>query len=177
MACARAFGACVMLRDEPLSTPIPEKFEPSDYNVKALARAKDELRVLEAMDEDAKIAFGQAVIASSIDNAKQAMAKDAAENAKFEEIEKDVLVWVPPSEDHIPLKAFMLNQIAISKHTHEYHQEAIASLNKKSPLTAWQESYKASVRSVDYHVLEQRKENDRAKIRTKWVQQLRDSLK
>ncbi len=29
-ACARAFGACVMMRDDSVDKPVPEKFEPSD---------------------------------------------------------------------------------------------------------------------------------------------------
>lgn len=32
--CARGMGALVMMRDEPTGAPIPERFEPSDYNAK-----------------------------------------------------------------------------------------------------------------------------------------------
>ena len=39
MSCARAFGALIMMRDDPANAPIPEKFEPSDYHVRALKKA------------------------------------------------------------------------------------------------------------------------------------------
>ncbi len=42
-SCARAFGALVMMRDEPSDAPIPEAFTPSDYHVKALAEARAKL--------------------------------------------------------------------------------------------------------------------------------------
>lgn len=42
LQCARAFGACIMLRDEPISSEIPE-FQPSDYNANALAEAEKTL--------------------------------------------------------------------------------------------------------------------------------------
>jgi len=66
MQCARAFGACVMMRDDPMDAPIPERFEPSDYNVKRLAEAKAELVKLQAMTNDEKIAFGESKKAESI---------------------------------------------------------------------------------------------------------------
>lgn len=31
MTCARNFGTCITMRDEPLSKPIPDKFEPSKF--------------------------------------------------------------------------------------------------------------------------------------------------
>ena len=48
MRCARAFGALIDLRDAQMDAPIPEKFEPSDYHVKALAKALAELERLDA---------------------------------------------------------------------------------------------------------------------------------
>lgn len=46
--CARGMGALVTMRDEPTGAPIPERFEPSDYNAKRLQEAKDELVRLRA---------------------------------------------------------------------------------------------------------------------------------
>ena len=50
--CARAFGACVTMRDDPSDTPIPGKFEPSDYHIKALKEAKEDLLVVRGLDDD-----------------------------------------------------------------------------------------------------------------------------
>ena len=50
LQCARAFGACIMLRDDPVSSEIPE-FEPSDYSAKELAEAEKDLSQFLAMNE------------------------------------------------------------------------------------------------------------------------------
>ena len=50
MNCARAFGACVMLRDEPGGGDrIPDAFEPSDYHLKAAEKTRGELAALDTM--------------------------------------------------------------------------------------------------------------------------------
>ena len=51
LQCARNFGACILLRDEPLSSEIPE-FEPSDYHEKALTESKAGLSSFLAMNEN-----------------------------------------------------------------------------------------------------------------------------
>jgi hypothetical protein len=48
MACARAFGALVMMRDEPSSAPIPD-FQPSNFHVEHLELARAELARLQAL--------------------------------------------------------------------------------------------------------------------------------
>jgi hypothetical protein len=40
MECARAFGALIEMRDEPMNAKIPETFEPSEHHVNGLERAK-----------------------------------------------------------------------------------------------------------------------------------------
>ena len=42
LLCARAFGACVSMRDEPLDAEIPEEFKPNDYHEKSLQKARGE---------------------------------------------------------------------------------------------------------------------------------------
>ncbi|MBO6267553.1 MAG: hypothetical protein J6N19_00245, partial [Clostridium sp.] len=52
LLCARAFGACIEMRDEPLSEPIPEKFNGDDTYRLWLEDAKTELSKLKAMSQD-----------------------------------------------------------------------------------------------------------------------------
>ena len=44
MGCARAFGATIDMRDEPLGAEIPEKFELSDYHSAKIDEAKRETK-------------------------------------------------------------------------------------------------------------------------------------
>ena len=52
LVCARAFGACVMMRDEPFDTPIPEEFVPDTYHTDKLKQFTDELNHLETASRD-----------------------------------------------------------------------------------------------------------------------------
>lgn len=52
MQCARAFGALIMMRDDPSDAQIPEQFEPSDYNRRARERAVAELQRLQNLTWD-----------------------------------------------------------------------------------------------------------------------------
>ena len=52
LSCARAFGALIMMRDEPADAPIPDEFKPSDYHFKKIEEAKAELARLRAMSPD-----------------------------------------------------------------------------------------------------------------------------
>lgn len=43
--CARAFGALIMMRDDPMSAPIPQKFEPTAEHVEMKNFMLDQLRI------------------------------------------------------------------------------------------------------------------------------------
>lgn len=49
--CARAFGALVSMREEPLDAPIPEEFKPSSYHVEQLEELRNELEAVKSWDE------------------------------------------------------------------------------------------------------------------------------
>ena len=49
MRCARAFGALIEMRDDSMDAPIPDEFSPSDYHVKAKAKAEETLKRLRSI--------------------------------------------------------------------------------------------------------------------------------
>ena len=51
MDCARAFGACIMMRDESVDAPIPEEFKPSTYHIEELEKAKSDLKKVSNYDK------------------------------------------------------------------------------------------------------------------------------
>lgn len=51
LKCARAFGATIMMRDEPLDKEIPV-FEPSTYYIEVLEKAKNELEKYKKMSTE-----------------------------------------------------------------------------------------------------------------------------
>ena len=55
LRCARGMGACITMREEPNDTPIPERFEPSDYYRDRVERLRGTLARLSSMsDADAQ---------------------------------------------------------------------------------------------------------------------------
>jgi hypothetical protein len=176
MLCARAFGACVEMRDEPFDAPIPEKFEASEYSVKGLAEAQAEHARLLAMDTDQRIAFGIGQRSQSIASATRYLEKAKLENARLEEVEKQAAAWTPPTPEHAGLKKFMLQQISISKNTIRYSEESLAEAENTAPVDYFSAAVKSQEWSIAHHSKSMREDVDRAKGRTEWVKQLRASL-
>lgn len=177
MQCARAFGACVMMRDDPMDTPIPERFAPSDYNLNRIAEAKSKLDMLKGMNSDDRIAFGEARKAESLTRDEKYLEKEIEQNNRLEEMEARVNKWTPPTPDHAELKAFMLQQISISKNSLDYTRHSIAETREKSPLSFYDEAVASAERDIDYNTKGHAEEVDRANSRTGWVVRLRESIK
>lgn len=177
MNCARAFCACVELRDEAGGGDrIPEKFEPSDYHSKALSKARDELAALEAMTP----AELDRSAAKDYDDAEtrrvMALREKAEQRAAYEAMLEKVRMWAPPTEEHKGLHQFMAEQIIESIRFDcggTYYDTPIVRLTGAE----WAAKRRASLDSdVIYHADEHAKEVKRAADRTAWVAAIRQSL-
>jgi hypothetical protein len=109
--CARAFGALVMMRDDPSDAVVPQRFEESPYYRKALEEAKDRLATVRAMslasaEENARHAHTKALK----EHGEREAAKDDLRN-KYSAMLAQVVKWSPPSSEHTGLKDFMLQQL------------------------------------------------------------------
>ncbi len=176
LTCARAFGACMMLRDEPLDKPIPDSFEPSDYYSKELKIRREKLLKLQCMSGEEITKFGEKAKKEALESDKKWLAKDTAENKRLEEMEQEVLAWIPPTSEHKGMKEFMLEQIQISKHDLGYITDRIESNTAKTPAMFYYEAVSEAQRSLDFYTDEQGKEIERTNGWTEWIQQLKKSL-
>lgn len=177
MNCARAFGACVMLRDErPGGDLIPDSFAPSDYHSKALDNARIELAALDAMmpaelEKCATEAYDQAE-SYRLD----ALKMKANQRALYEAMLEKVSAWTPPTEEHEGMKKFMADQINQSIDfdcDSSYYQAQTVRMTGAE----WKRERSIKlVRDLEYHSKEDVAEQARAAGRTKWVQELRASL-
>lgn len=180
MRCARAFGALVNMREDSMDAEIPRTFDPSTYNSDGEKAQRAELARLDAMDADARTEFGREARDAARKRCRESIARNKANKARLDEMTTRVLAWVPPSPDHQEMKTFMLEQITETLKwdgSDKHEQEELARLEKKDLREYWQDSRAVTVRSIEYHVENQRSENERAAMRTKWVAQLRESLK
>lgn len=113
LRCARAMGACIMQRDEPLNAPI-KMDEPSGYYKVEGEKAFRELAMFSSMD----LASREQVYRESIRSRESALSEikvgHSELRAKYDDMLQKVNEWEPPTEDHVGLKEFMQEQIAES---------------------------------------------------------------
>ena len=174
--CARAFGACIDLRDSPADAAIPDVFEPSDYHQKALASARERLAEVSGMTAtDAVKAAAKAWDDAETRRTVQ-LAEIADQRSKYEAMLAHAKAWVPPTSDHVEMKRFMLQQIEESIKfdcsTSCYDKPTVRMSGAQ-----WLEHQRAEVdRDIEHHSREYENEVKRCADRTAWVAALRASI-
>lgn len=174
LQCARAFGATIMQRDEPMNE-LPKIQEPSDYHSKRLTQLSEQIEVINKM---------------SLEEAAQASIKKHNDDiAYYDKSDKEMLevksnyttmlekskAWVTPSDEFIELKDFMIKQL-----TESIDFDCSPFTRKISPITDG-ETYKAEQlakihKDIFYHTAENKKEIERTNARNKWIETLYNSL-
>lgn len=177
MKCARAFGATIMMRDDPLDAPIT-RFEPSDYHKKNLDESKSNLAALELLSDDEAAEISKREYDKRQKDMAKAIADVAGKEVAYRRMLSLVRAWTPPTPDHVRMKEFMIEQINESIKVDcgtEYYEKAAAE-----PLMTgkeWKEHrLETLLRDVEYHAKNYREEVDRTNERNKWVDDLRRSL-
>ena len=173
MDCARAFGACVTLRDE---EPIPDEFQPSDYHAKAAQAARDKLAELMALtpgqrERKAVEAWNRA----EKTRLKRLQDRVDTRNA-YEAMLARVKAWKPPTPAHLDLHRFMQSQIEQSivfDCSGDY--DTTPSLRLSGEQWAAQEAERLNS-EIARQEANHADEVDRAAKRTQWVRALRESL-
>lgn len=175
--CARAFGACIMLRDEPGGgEQIPEAFEPSDYHQKALAVARSELATLESMTS-MECGFKAATERQSAEARRlERIAELDNLRQKYEEMLICAQGWTPPTSEHVGLKEFMVKQIKDSINW-DCDASFYATPTPELSGVEWLEGAKAkAIKDIEYHKTKWAEEVQRTAERNTWVSNLRNSL-
>ena len=175
LTCARAFGATIMQRDDPLSV-LPKKQEPSDYYDKAIKEAQGRLAALKAMSADEQRAEGVRLRQQAVESARASRVRDQAENERLDEMAAQVKAWEPPTDDHKELKSFMLEQIKISRHDLAWSERWVKEAEDKTPEAYFVEAVSKAVRDISYYGKEREKEIERTNGRNEWIEDLYRSL-
>jgi hypothetical protein len=176
LGCARAFGALVLMRDDPADAPIPDEFQPSDYHTKALAAARAELLRIERLT----VPQARDELAAEWANTEKDRVRRLEEMAdlrcKYERMLAAAKAWNAPTSEHEGMRKFMIEQIEESIRFDcggNYYDTPAAKLE----LPDWLATKKANAKKdIDYHEREYAKEVERTNQRTAWVKALRASL-
>jgi len=110
LQCARAFGATIMQRDQPLDEP-PAFRTVSSYYAENIAREEKHLaKVLAMTDEECRLAAIEQWQRTSTEKAESKKNNETIRKRYLDMIQK-VEAWTPPSDQHTRLKEFMLEQL------------------------------------------------------------------
>jgi hypothetical protein len=180
LRCARAMGACIIMRDDPLDAPIPDEFVASDYHAKALDDA------LSRQASVAEMTLSEAAQAMEAENSKIAESRErtiresAETRRRYERMLAMVEAWAPPTREHVNFKKFMLDQLreSINFDCHDPDDTAKWYAGFCGTPQQWldKEREKAA-QEVAYHRQHLQEELDRTASRNSWVRELRRSLK
>lgn len=157
MGCARAFGALIHMRDDPWGAPLRLRQQSksphslNSYHAEAKAKAEERLKRLEGFDVNERLAYGEHKKQKEIDELKAHIERIDLVNAKIAAMQKDVQEWKPPTEGHLELKKFMLQQLDVSKESCEYEVQRLAYLTAKSAAQVYEDVVAEDKSSVEYH--------------------------
>jgi hypothetical protein len=171
--CARAFGALVLMRDDPSDKPVPEKLEEQSFYVGQLAKTKSELAEWDGSGEVQRRAMYEAQKLADAQTAERYRERARATVARYRAMVERVRGWEPPSSEHTELRKFMLEQLATSIE----HDGWEYSPTPLPEFSAWTEKHRKSlVDDLARYAGEVEKERDRNESRQRWVDQLRASV-
>jgi len=182
LVCTRAFGVCIMMRDDSLDTPIPEEFKPSDYHSKAIKKIEVKLARLKKLTGDERVSWGARELKKTIKLWKEyAQSNDTRQNlVVYEDMKKKVEAWKPPTKDHQPLKTFMLDQLESSARSDDhssFYLGEVAKLESTKPLDYYRQQLRKAKDELAYHKKQHKEEVARVNQRNTWIRKLRESLK
>lgn len=177
LTCARAFGACIMQRDDMYEPP--KLREKDTYLVDALAQAKKALAKMKKMSAERREAFGRRTINEDIQRCNEQIEEHRVTANRIKKMIAEVERWQPPSSDHTSLKSFMLEQLRTTlDHDGDasYYEKEKSRLLAMEPIDMYNDHLKRAEWNVQYHAERLVKEEVRVDDANDWIIQLYDSL-
>lgn len=175
LKCSRAFGAAVMMREEPLSNPIRE-IEVSDYHIKSMERASRDLENILALSTDEIIATIEENYQQRLEDIQQTLEAKNKLRASYEKVLREVEAWVPPTDEHSRLKEYAIEQLE-SSIDFDCDTSHLYPPTKESPDEWMAGCIQYYEGEVAYHTKQYEEEVQRVAKQNKWVRDLYDSLR
>lgn len=172
LQCAHAFLPA--MRDASKNAQIPEEFCPSSYYVRQLQTKREELKAALGWTKDEADAFALEEFVEGRERARLYREKNERLRVRYEKMLDKVCTWKPPTEEHIGLRKFMIEQLMGSiKFDTGYTWPDPVRQSGEQYRTRRIESLKREIRHLEE---DDRKERERAEQSTKWIRALRESL-
>jgi hypothetical protein len=175
LRCARAFGALIEMRDDPMDAQIPDEFKVSDHYDKEIQADRKRLKeIVDASDETLDI-ISEAAYRSAKDSYEKMVSDRLVLKEKYEKMLAEARAYVPPTKDHVEFGKFMVQQIEESI---KFDCSIIyLDAPKKQSAKEWRQAEVEKIsQHLAYYVKEKNAAIKRAKDRSEWVRQLKASL-
>ena len=110
LTCARAFGATITQRDDDLNEP-PKLREHDNHDAEMAAKYSAELAEVRAWTTDELSAAAAADNGKALTAWRESKLKSDALRVRYLAMLSEVDRWTAPTDDHMGLKEFMVNQL------------------------------------------------------------------
>lgn len=175
LQCARAFGALIMLRDEPLSSEIPT-FTPNTYDEEAIQQKSKELSEFLAMTEDQRRQAHADDQAARKAESEKWIAERKLTRQRYEAMLQKARQFKSPSPDHDNYAKFLVEQLEQSI-KFDCSTDYYDRMSEPVPFEKWeQDRLNRLSDDISYHMKQRDDEIARTKERNNWVRQLREAL-
>lgn len=175
MLCAREFGACISMRDEPLSKSIPERFMPNcEWYAELIEKERKNLEHFQKMSLDEVRIYREAERKEAVARAERARERAEKILSRYKDVLSQVVDWNPPTPEHNRLKEFAIEQIKMC-----LPDLSIYSVEPDDSTTdeQWLEKQiKYCEESIERYKKRIEEEIKAAESKTAWVKALRDSF-
>ena len=168
--CARAFGACVMQRDDPADEK-PKIMPEESYHA-------EQLKKLGKFKKPTKAEFENYIKTKIADRKETIEEKKKLQKAYNRKI-KEAQDWNPPTPEHEGLKKFMIQQLTDSMDfdcNYDYHESELNKLSKMTYDDYFEQQKQNHKWMIKYHTEYLEKDLNAIRQRNKWIQDLYNSL-
>jgi hypothetical protein len=174
LQCARGMGALIMMRDSSADAPIPERFEPNDFNAKRLEEARAERQRLYAMTEAEADAEATAEYRQKLAAKEKWQAESVERRNRYQAMIAKVVPWQRAPDG---LKEFMLDQLHRGMEFDCPERETYWDEPELLTGAEWRRRKLAGAeKDILYNAEEDAKERARTEGRNAWIAQLRSAL-
>lgn len=178
LTCSRGFGAFIHMRDDNLNTEIKYQ-EVGEYYPRRLEQAKREFEEFKQLsDEDIQKQLDERYEAKVKENRESLKRFDEQRQRYLDMIEK-VKEWNPPTEDHIKLKEFALDQLnsSLDFDCNESMRNCYLEEPIKDNLNEYKQGkIKRYLKDIEYYSKYYREEIEEVEKANKWIDDLVNSF-
>lgn len=175
LLCARAFGACVEMRDEPLWKPIPEEFKVDKYFEESVIRAEQDLIKAKSLSlEEARIRC-ENYFKEELNRRKRYKETQQALLDRYKKVLEGVVTWNPPTKEHEKLKQFAFEQISMCLPDPGYY-ERLPEPKMEDPEEWLAGHIEDCEKRLQRRIEDENRHKNLVATRNKWLKDLRDSL-